>query len=238
MLPARHHPRFALRSYQGGGATHVHDHAQAVFALVGSMALAMGDNRGQVAEGTGALVPAQLPHLYSTAGANRFVVLDFDCAAPAGSFFSFDAELSHLLRYVNELGSRDSLAPDTEMHATALLSAAVRCRLPGVPRYTAPVRRALALMHERFDKPLTVAELAAAAGLSASHLHAEFRRQLGKSPARQLADVRLDAAIERLRSSDEAIAQIALACGYSEQSALNRALRRRLNTTPAALRRS
>jgi len=238
MLQTRHPPRFALRSYQGAGATHVHEHAQAVFSLVGSMALAMGENQGEVAEGTAALVPAQQPHLFSTAGANRFVVLDFECAAPAGSFFRFDAELSHLLRYVNELGSRESLAPDVEMHASALLCAAVRCRLPGMPRYTAPVRRALALMQQRFDAPLTVADLAAAAGLSASHLHAEFRRQLGKSPARQLADVRLDAAIERLRSSAEPIAQIALACGYSEQSALNRALRRRLGTTPAALRRS
>jgi hypothetical protein len=82
----------------------------------------MGDNQGEVAEGTGALVPAQLPHLFSTAGANRFVVLDFECAAPAGSFFSFDTEL-----------------------------------------YTTPVRRALALMQQRFGALLTVADLAAAA---------------------------------------------------------------------------
>ena len=94
------------------------------------------------------------------------------------------------------------------------------------------------MIQQRFAERLRVAEIAAAAGLSPSHLHAEFRRQLGKSPARHLADVRLAAAIDLLRHSDEPIGLIALACGYSEQSALNRALRHRLGTTPRALRHS
>jgi hypothetical protein len=140
-------PHFALRSYDAGATSHMHEHAQAVLPLIGAMELALGDRRGRVTDGVGVMIPARVPHLFGAQGPNRFVVLD-------------------------------------------------------------------------------------------SHLHAEFRRQLGKSPARHLADVRLDAAIARLRGGVEPIAQIALACGYSEQSALSRALRRRLAITPAAIRRS
>lgn len=231
-------PNFSIRSYHALGATHAHEHAQAVLPLLGAMDLAMADRSGRVTDRSGVMIPARVPHHFAVQGPNRFVVLDFDCAVPAGSFFAVDRALTHLLEYVSELAARTRIAPDVQMHATALLADAVRERVPSSPRLSAALRRALELIGERYATRLGVRDIADAAGLSPSHLHAEFRRQLGKTPARHLADVRLDAAIERLRSGDEPIAQIALACGYSEQSALCRALRRRRGTTPAALRRS
>ena len=231
-------PRMAVRSYQATGAAHAHEHAQAVLPLVGSMDLSVGDRRGRVSGDMGVMIPAGVLHRFGAEAPNRFLVLDFESVGAVGGFFALDPGICHLLRYVDGLTSRARLAPDVELHATALLADAVRSRLPERPRHTSEVRRALAFVQQRFAAPLCVADIAAAAGLSPSHLHAEFRRQLGKSPARHLADVRLAAAMDLLRHSDEPIGQIALACGYCEQSALNRALRQRLDVTPRALRRS
>ncbi|HSW08485.1 AraC family transcriptional regulator [Aquabacterium sp.] len=246
-----HTPSMTVRSYPAGGGLHAHGHAQAVLPLQGAMALAVGERgaddgavcEGVVQDGVGVLIPAGLLHRFGASGPNRFVVLDFDCAASAGRFFTLDRSLSHLLHYIHDIAgpAREAqLAPEVQRHATALLCDAVLSRtlLQPAPRLSAELQQALALMQQRFAEPLRVADVAAAVGLSASHLHAEFRRQLGKSPARHLADLRLDAAVAQLRGGTAPIAQIALRCGYSEQSALNRALRQRLGTTPAALRRS
>ena len=99
------------------------------------------------------------------------------------------------------------------------------------------MERALAVMTSRYAERLTVAELAAAAGLASSQFHALFRRRTGKSPAEMLADLRLDSAGIMLRETALPIAEIALAVGFSDQSALTRCLKRRRATTPLALRR-
>ena len=117
-----HAPRMDVRSYQAIGKSHAHAHAQAVLPLVGSMDLSVGDRRGQVAGDTGVMIPAGVLHRFSAKKPNRFLVLDFESATAVGGFFALDAGLCHLLRYVDELKSRDRLAPDVEMHATALLS--------------------------------------------------------------------------------------------------------------------
>jgi len=65
-----------------------------------------------------------------------------------------------------------------------------------------------------------------------------FRDATGRSPAAALTEIRLDRAVELLRGTDLPIAEVALAAGYSDQTALTRALRRRRGVTPAGLRRS
>lgn len=242
-MPALRTPSFSVRSYPAGGGQHAHGHAQAVLPLHGAMSLAIGPREGLVRDDVGVLIPAGALHRFGASGPNRFVVLDFDCEAAVGSFFTLDPALAHLLHYVHDIAGPERggrLAPDIDRHATALLCDAVRSRTrtDAAAGPTPALQQALAWMQQHLDQPLRVADIARVAGLSASHLHAEFRRQLGRSPARHLAELRLDAALAQLRGTDLPIAQIALRCGYSEQSALNRALRQRLGTTPSALRRS
>lgn len=249
--PSLSSPQFNVRSYASGGDMHAHGHAQAVLPLHGTMSLAVGrdaaaepgwDCEGVVQDGTGVLIPAGALHSFGAEGPNRFIVLDFDSAAQAGRFFRLDDSLLHLLRYLQDMAGPErssTMACDIQRHAAALLCDAVRVRTQPepAPQPGAAVQQALALMQQRFAQPLRVADIAQAVGLSASHLHAEFRRQLGTSPAKHLAELRLEAAVAQLRGTRDPIAQIALRCGYSEQSALNRALRQRMGVTPAALRR-
>jgi transcriptional regulator GlxA family with amidase domain len=119
----------------------------------------------------------------------------------------------------------------TAHHAAALLLRALERRC-GEPAVNAdPINRALILMQER------CAELAGSVGMAPSRFHELFRARTGTTPARRLTDLRLDRAAALLRSGDLPIAEVALAVGFSDQSALTRCLRQRRGTTPAALRR-
>ncbi len=238
--PALPGPRFTIRSYHHEGGVHAHDHAQAVLPLHGTMQLVLGgQQQGEVREGQGVLIPAGQAHDFDASGPNRFVVLDFDCELATGRFFALDGGLAHLLAYVQSLAARSTLAPDLQRHAGALLSEAVRERAAPAPiAGSALVQQALALMQQQLAQPWRVETLAAALGCSASHLHHAFRQVQQCGPAECLAELRLEAATALLRQGTLPIAEIALRCGYSEQSALTRAMRRRWGQTPAALRRA
>jgi AraC-like DNA-binding protein len=79
--------------------------------------------------------------------------------------------------------------------------------------------------------------MARAAGVSVSRLHGLFREELASSPHAWLLAHRIGRACEWLASTATPIAEIALRAGFSEQSALTRALRKATGMTPAAYRR-
>jgi AraC-like DNA-binding protein len=84
----------------------------------------------------------------------------------------------------------------------------------------------------------TTDTMARCAGLSVSRLHALFRTELDTSPHAWLRDVRLSRARAWLAETTRPIAEIALAAGFSDQSALTRALRDTTGMTPGAYRRA
>ncbi len=237
----------ALRSYRAAEAAHAHDHHQFVLPLAGRLHLAVGAHEDAVGDDRAVVVAAgQLHRFRPDDGANRFVVLDLDLggdraerlvrrSAASAPFFALDAGLRHLIGYLGERGG-DRIEPALAHHAAALLRDALERRFDA-PALPAPVGAAMALMERRLADPLTVADLAAAAGLSPSRLHAAFRAATGQGPAACLADLRLDRAMALLGERRLGIAEIALACGYAEQSALTRALRRRRGVTPGQVRR-
>lgn len=93
------------------------------------------------------------------------------------------------------------------------------------------------LMHDRIAEPLPVADLASAASLSSSQFTRQFRASTGHSPHQYLLGLRLERASRLLRTGSAPIGQVALECGFSHQEHLTRAMRTRLGTTPAAMRR-
>lgn len=236
-----------LRSYRAAEAVHAHDHHQFVLPLAGRLHLAVGPHEDAVGDGQAVVVAAgQLHRFRPDDGANRFVVLDLDLGddraerlvrrtAATAPFFALDAGLRHLIGYLGERGT-DRIDPALAHHATALLRDALDRRV-GSPALPGPVVAAMELMEHRMADALTVADLAAAARLSPSRLHAAFRTATGQGPAACLADLRLDRAMALLGEGRLGIAEIALACGYAEQSALTRALRRRRGVTPGQVRR-
>jgi len=80
--------------------------------------------------------------------------------------------------------------------------------------------------------------MAQAAGMSVSRLHDRFRTMMDTTPHAFLDAARLRLAGDLLATGTLPLAEIALAAGYGDQSALSRAMRRALDTTPAAYRRA
>lgn len=111
-------------------------------------------------------------------------------------------------------------------------------RLPAVrPTEAAPpaaVLRAVALMRRRLVDPLTVEEIAAAAGLSPFHFSRQFKAATGHPPHEYLVRLRVDRAQELLRRHGRAwtTAAIAQEAGFSDQSHLARHFKRVLGVTP------
>jgi AraC-like DNA-binding protein len=99
-------------------------------------------------------------------------------------------------------------------------------------------RRAVAYMDERLDQSFPVAAVADACGLSVNHFSRAFRRSMGKPPHRWLLDRRIDRARELLRDTAVSLADIALACGFAEQSHFTRVFTRTVGIPPGAWRRA
>lgn len=93
------------------------------------------------------------------------------------------------------------------------------------------------LMTSRLAEPLPLADLAAVTNLSVSQFTRRFKAATGRTPHRYLVRLRLDAACRLLRAGSLSIAEVAAACGFSNQEHLTRAMRAHLGTTPGTLRR-
>lgn len=248
MLDGRAH--VSLRSYAQTDTTHAHDGwHQLVLPVIGAHAVDLGHVSGTVESGRGILIASGQPHRYRGLGENCFVVLDIPREsqrsqglpeavwrpAMAEPFFAIDDGLNRFASYVAHEMRGGALDAATEHHVTSLLIHAVTRRLDAC-RTPPAVTRAVELIHAHYAEPFSVTELAATIGISASALHERFRSSMGRGPGEYAMDVRLDHAERLLRASDLSIAEIAVATGFSDQSALTRSLRRRRGTTPARVR--
>jgi AraC family transcriptional regulator len=95
------------------------------------------------------------------------------------------------------------------------------------------LRRLIDYVEANLEADLSLAELAAVAGLSIPHLTALFRRTMGQSLHRYVVERRVTRARSLLLEGRAAIAEVALSVGFAHQSHLSRWMRRMLGVTPA-----
>jgi AraC-like DNA-binding protein len=96
--------------------------------------------------------------------------------------------------------------------------------------------RAKDLADSRYYEPLTVADLAKAAGLSRSHFSQQFRRAFGESPHAYLLTRRLERAASLLRNTDRSVADICLAVGLQGIGSFTTSFTRMHGMSPTAYR--
>lgn len=96
--------------------------------------------------------------------------------------------------------------------------------------------RARDLADGRYFEPLSVAVLAAAAGLSPAHFSREFRRAFGESPHRYLHTRRLERAAALLRSTDRTVADICLMVGFTSVGSFTTSFGRAFELNPTVYR--
>ena len=96
--------------------------------------------------------------------------------------------------------------------------------------------RAKDLADARYAEPLTVDDLAAAAGLSRAHFSREFRRAYGESPYTYLLTRRLERAASMLRNTDRSVTEICFGVGLSSLGTFTTTFTRTYGMSPTAYR--
>jgi AraC-like DNA-binding protein len=100
----------------------------------------------------------------------------------------------------------------------------------------ASVSRVVEAVRQRIAEPLTIADLAAAAGCSPSTLDRRVRKVFALSPQQLVLRTRIDHAAALL-AGDLPLVEVATACGFYDQAAFTRTFGRLTGETPAQFRR-
>lgn len=238
-----------FRSYGPAGHLHSHEHVQIVLPLQGALELEIEGRGGRLDLQHGALVAPGAGHVQQGDGRNRFLILDCDVIRlpamaleqrQARPFFGLSQAARHLLTYVEHRAAGQApadalLEPGITDHVLPLLLDAL----------FRPVLKdgdgRLQLLCERIrqvpGEGWSLERMAAEAGMGLTALNAAFRREFGASPARWLQQQRLQWAQQRLAEGLIPLARVAQQAGFSDQSALTRAMRRELGITPGRYRR-
>ena len=98
-------------------------------------------------------------------------------------------------------------------------------------------RRAKELLDANLEGNLTLSMLAGACELSTRHFSRAFRQSVGLSPHQWLLQRRVDKARELLRDPNLSLADVAIACGFANQSHFTRVFTRIASVSPGRWRR-
>jgi AraC-like DNA-binding protein len=98
------------------------------------------------------------------------------------------------------------------------------------------LQRAKDLADARYFDPLSVDDLARAAGLSRAHFSREFRRAFGEPPHAYLLTRRLERASALLRTTDHSVADVCFSVGLQSVGSFTTSFTRTYGVSPTAYR--
>jgi AraC family transcriptional regulator len=98
--------------------------------------------------------------------------------------------------------------------------------------------RAKQMIDSQLDGGVSLDVLASECGLSTSHFIRAFRISVGIAPHQWLMRRRIDQALNLLRDRSLSLSQIALACGFADQSHFTRSFTAAIGESPGAYRRA
>ena len=239
-----------LRSYRTAAESHAHAHHQAIFPLCGAMDLETELGGHRLTPHSAAVMTAGETHAFAGWAENLFLIVDIMAGPESGldglwdaagerDVFQIGEDLRHLTNFA-------ALQPDVLRRSgsareglACLLMQGLAVQLGALDGATPQcLLRARRFMRANLAKPIGLTDIADAAGCSLSKLTRAFRQWHGAAPGRYLAQLRLQHAKTLIEESRLPLADVALACGFSEQSALTRAMTRAGMSTPARLRQA
>jgi AraC family transcriptional regulator len=143
----------------------------------------------------------------------------------------------------NELAEAGAFAGEAMDSLARLILVRLARRQVGAASLSNPLTpmlqaRLLDYIVSRLDRRLLVKDMAAVTGLAPSRFAQSFVRVHGQTPHQFVLRLRLERALQMLRGSTHALADIAAACGFASQQHMTQVMRRRLATTPARQRES
>jgi AraC family transcriptional regulator len=155
-----------------------------------------------------------------------------DLVRRAMNFFETDrATAWRCLNDASNLLGRESNEPGIESRGAPDMT-----RGGGLPKWRA--KQALEYIEANLGSKIAIGEMADFVALSKSHFSRAFKQSLGSSPMSYVASRRVERAKAMMTSSRERLSDIALACGFADQSHLNRYFRRIVGISPGLWRRN
>lgn len=232
-----------IRSYDQVRQPDRHEFAQLVLPLKGALVLDIEGKQGLLDPLRAAFVEPGAWHSQCGTEPNRSIIvdLDFTAIAPAASERLLDRTFTQISPASRKLVEFMGIMAEQQAVPPSMLTGWVPLLLDSLVLDTPRPASRLAALQARIDAepglPWTTDSMARSAGLSVSRLHALFRSELDTTPHAWLLELRIARAREWLARTARPIAELALRAGFSDQSALTRAMRNATGMTPAAYRR-
>ncbi len=233
-----------LRSYRHETPRECHPFVQIVLPVAGLLDIDVCGHQDRLSPSKGVLVHRNASHTQVSRVPNRSLVVDVDeqkvsaqildrfSSRPFIPLSPQTMRLSHYMHQMIQAGETDAKACDAW---APILIASLAGEYPDVISRLHVLK---ALVEIDPFMPWSLERMAHHAGISASRLHAIFREQFDETPHAWLCDIRMKKICALLATSTLPIAEIADKAGFSDQTALTRAMRRANGTTPAAYRRA
>ena len=229
---------------------HCHDHCYLALVLSGSYSERLSRGEFQWGEGSLHLLPAGERHENRFDSA-RLLLVKIEPAAVKGwgpehaRFLAEPREISGPMsawlanRMVREFMSQDEVAPlAIEGVLLEVLAESARS-LEDKQVSTAPawLRRVRELLEDSYLEAPGLSHLAKVAGVHPVHLSREFHRHFDMTVGEFVRKRRIEHASELLSKSDLSLAEIASACGFSDQSHFCALFKKHSGLTPANFRK-
>ncbi|CAM2143310.1 AraC family transcriptional regulator [Pararobbsia alpina] len=240
-------PVVTVRSYDEVSASDAHDsYHQIALGIEGGLEVEVDHLAMCVAPSLGVIIPVGARHDYLGIGTNnRQLIVDVPVDAltlprrifDRPSVIPIDAEFAS---WVGKLASlRDSTDRFAHWQATARLCDVVLERMQGAghantDRFT--LSRVDAYLRAHLAEPLSIPGLASFCGCGVRSFHDRFVAEFGITPHRYLLRLRVEHAARMMSERQRSLADIAMACGFTDQSALTHAFSARFGVTPGKWR--
>ncbi len=236
-----------VRSYGRDSTTDSHGFAQIVLPLEGSLTMEIGTRGGAIRRGDMAFVDTDMRHDQASQHANRSFILDLDRQALAprlrdelarSPYSALSPAANKLVDFMALMATQPCASHETTQAIVERWAPLLFDTLAGeTPRARLRLTALLAAVEAEPGGQWTAASMARHVGVGVSRLHELFRHELNTTPRAWLSDLRLQRVREALCAGHLSIAELAYRFGYSDQSALTRAMRKATGLAPAAYRR-
>ncbi len=93
------------------------------------------------------------------------------------------------------------------------------------------------ILHDQFDQPLTLSDLSTELDLHVAHLSRDFPRYFRCNFSQYIRMIKVEKALSMLRNRKVSLTEIAVSCGFADQSHFIRCFKEFVGVTPKAYRK-
>ena len=108
----------------------------------------------------------------------------------------------------------------------------------GSNRHIKRLKTLIGYIEEHYSEQITLSDLADLVDVSPKYLCRNFYALTGRTPIAYIGEYRVEVAMTLLREGNKSLAEIAVMCGFGDQSYFVKQFKRRTGTTPGQYRRA